>query len=196
MRTRFYTDEFAVLKVGDLYRHLFGPKGDRLCRHHPDPPGYRLTWQQGDDILHIDCHLQNQRLFVRTSLMPDSVEVPLTSYRQGSYGGVARYALSCPGCSRRVFHLFAPPPSRLTRPDGSASRKEPLCLHCHGLSYPSWRHNGVQAAGNRARAALQRRTLAEKLGDHPAQRQPGCSVTRHQKRLARWLRAEHLVLGT
>jgi hypothetical protein len=190
MKTRFYVDEFAVLKMADLYRHLLGPKGDRLCRYHPDPPGYRLTWQQGDDVLSIECRLQNQRLFIRTSLMTDSIEVDLTSYRQGVYGGAARYAFSCPGCSRRVFHLFVPPPSRLTRPDGSASRNEPLCLHCHGLSYPSWRYGGP----SKERAALQRRTLAEKLGDQPIERQPGCSVTRHLRRLNRLLRAEGRLL--
>ena len=186
-----YVDEFARITVSDLYRHLFGPKGDRLCRYHPDPPGYRLTWQQGDDVLSLECRLQNQRLFIRTSLMTDSIEVALTSYRQGVYGGVARYAFSCPGCSRRVFHLFAPPPSRLTRPDGSASRKEPLCLHCHGLSYPAWRFGGQ----DEGRAMLQRSKMSQKLGDNPEERQPGVSTTRHQRRLARWFRAEGRLLA-
>lgn len=192
MKTKYYIDEFAVLKIGDLYRHLFGPKGDRLCRYHPDPPGYRLTWRQGNDVLSIECRLQNQRLFIRTSLMADSIEVPLTSYRQGVYGGVSRYAFACPECSRRLFHLFAPPPSRLVRPDGSASRKEPLCYKCHELSPPSWRYGGP----SRERAALQRRALSEKLGPDPVERQPGCSTTRHQRRFVRWLRAQHLVLGS
>ena len=143
MKIKQYLDEFAVLRMADLYRHLFGPKGDRLCRFHPDPAGYRLTWRQGDDILSLDCHLVNQRLMVRTSIMPDAIEIPLTSYRQGIYGGVARYAFACPECSRRVFHLYAPSPGRLIRPDGTMNRPEPLCHQCHGLSYPLlavWRY--------------------------------------------------------
>ena len=191
MKIKQYLDEFAVLRMADLYRHLFGPKGDRLCRFHPDPAGYRLTWRQGDDILSLDCHLVNQRLMVRTSIMPDAIEIPLTSYRQGIYGGVARYAFACPECSRRVFHLYAPSPGRLIRPDGTMNRPEPLCHQCHGLSYPSWRYGGT----SRERAMLQRQKLSQKLGPNPTERLPAVSVTRHMRRFSKWLKAEERILG-
>lgn len=192
MKQKHYLDEFAVLKIGDLYRHLFGPKGDRLCRFHPDPPGYRLTWRQGDDQLVIECYLADQRLLVRTSMMSEAIEIPLTSYRQGTYGGVARYAFACPECRRRVFHLYAPSPAYLIRPDGTQNRPEPLCLHCHQLSYPSWRYGGP----SKERALLQREKLTQKLGLNPAERLPGVSLTRHNRRFSRWVGAEHQVLSS
>ncbi len=185
MKRKNYMDEFAVLKVTDLYRYLFGPKGDRLYHAQPDPPRYRLTWQQGHDVLTMDCLLKNQRLFVRTSLMTESIEVPLCSYSQGVFGGAERYAFQCPECERRVFHLFAPSPSRLTRPDGIENRREPLCYRCHDLAPPSWRYTG----SSQDRALLQKSKLDQQLGPKPLEREKGCSVTRHQRRFNRYIAA-------
>ena len=174
-----------------LHRHLLGPRGDRLCRFHPDPPGYRLTGRQGYEELSFDCFLQNQCLFIQTSLMFSPTEVPLVSYRQGVFGRMARYAFSCPSCFNRVFHLYAPSPGRLIRPDGTKNRLEPLCHECHELSYPAWRYGGPSVE----RALLQREKLSQKLGPNPVERLPAVSVTRHSRRFSRLLRAERSVLG-
>ena len=170
-----YVDECPRITVSDLYRHLFGPKGDRLCRFSSDPLPYRLTWQLGEARVEIDCFLVNQQLFIRTSLQDGLVRIPLTSYSQGLFGSSSRLAFRCPSCSRRVFSLFLPP-----------SQGTPiLCLHCHGLSYPSWRFGGP----SRERALLQRSKLKEKLGDSPAERAVGVSGVRHQRRFRRYMEA-------
>lgn len=184
-----YLDQFAKLTVSNLYRHLFGPREDRLCRYCPDPPPYQLTWTRGAESVTITSHLIGQKLFIASSMTPEVVQVRFTAYHQGLFGG-ERLAFLCPDCERRVFSLFVPTPSTLIRPTGDMNRREVLCLHCHGLRYPSTKAEGP----SRRRAAINKRRLEEKLGAKPEERLPGVGSTRHQKRLNRYLRACRQVL--
>jgi hypothetical protein len=190
-RTAQFTDEFLRIEVTELYRlGIVGPKWDRARRHAGASPVYRATWHYAPIPVTLDCQIEAGTLIVTGTMLESAELVRLGSYSQGLFGGSSRLVMLCPTCERRCFRLYAPTPSTLIRPDGTNNQRRLLCLHCHHLSIPSWRH-----CGGPERAALQRRTLAEKLGDNPVERQLGVSTTRHQKRLARWLRAEGRVLA-
>ena len=117
-------------------------------------------------------------------------QIRLGTYSQGLFGG-SRLTFQCPDCERRCFSLFGPTPTSLVRPDGSVNQRRLLCKLCHRLHKPAWRYAGGDSDH---RALHQRRRLQDKLGDHSTERQPGCSVTRHNRRFARYLKAEYTLL--
>ena len=191
-RTAQYTDEFLRIDMTELYRlGIVGPKEDRARRHVEASPMYRATWHYALTPATLECQLEAGILTVTASTLESAELVRLGSYSQGLFGGSSRLVMLCPTCDRRCFRLYAPTPSTLIRPDGTENQRRLLCLHCHQLSIPSWRYGGP----SQERAALQRRNLAEKLGDNPAERQPGCSTTRHIRRFNRLLRAEGRILA-
>ena len=139
---------------------------------------------------HGMCYLFNQKLAVSSTLLDDTAIVSFTSYSQGVFGGHSRLAFRCPDCDRRVFSLFLPSPLSAVRPDGTANERRLACLHCHHLSYPSWRWTGK----SRHRLESHKRRLEEKLSVNPAERPPGVSTTRHIRRFNRYMRVEGEIL--
>ena len=191
-RTAQFTDDFLRLEMTALYRlGVVGPKWDRARRHSEASPVYRQTWHYARSPETLDCYLEAGQLIVTGTMLQSAELVKLGSYSQGLFGGASRLVMLCPTCERRCFRLYAPTPSTLIRPDGTENQRRLLCRYCHHLSIPAWRY-----CGGPERAALQRRAMSEKLGPDPVERRPGCSVTRHQRRFARWLRAQHLVLSS
>lgn len=186
-RTAQFTDEFLRLDVTMLYQlGVVGPKWDRARRHVGPSPVYRIA-TDGSEIRSL---LEAGVLTVTGSLLESAQLIRLGSYAKGLFGG-SRLTFQCPNCERQCFSLFVPTPSSLVRPDGTSNQCLVLCKHCHRLRTPAWRFDGQDSG----RSMMQRRTLREKLAPNPAERQPGCSATRHQRRFGRWLRAEGRVLA-
>lgn len=186
-----FTDEFRSVKVNDLYHHgLMGPKWDRGRRHTGPSATYQVTAQLGTEYSVLRAQLEAGSLFVTGTMLDSTERVRLLNYSKGLFGGT-RQMFECPACQRRCSVLYVPAPWSLIKPDGKNNQRRLLCKHCHGLRTPSWRYHG----GDPGRGLHQRRRLKEQLGENPAERPKGCSTTRHQKRLARWLQAEARVLN-
>ena len=188
-RTAIYPESFVTLKVTDLYRFgVLGPKPDRL-RLSSKPSGTLIQRMDlGGQSLELRAKLADGKLHVACALLQKDASIVLSEIHIVS--GRHRVAALCPCCETPVFHLYLPLVE--LRPDGLGLSRELLCRHCHRISRPSWRYSGAQKI---ERAALHRRTMAEKLGLNPTIRGMGVATLRHDKWFARMLRADRAVLG-